>query len=91
MIISVPEPTSTERPDVTSSAAAQCLEPLWWEEGLAVAVDSREAAARMKRDLKETILLVFVRLLFEYKMRIINGYQRRNEWTIEAISRRQSF
>lgn len=56
MMISVPAPTSTERPDVTSSAA-QCL-VLLWREGLAVAVDSREAAARMKRDLKETILSV---------------------------------
>lgn len=64
MMISVPEPTSTERPDVASSTAAQCLVPLWWRgEGLAVAVDSREAAARTKRDLKETILFGFCELL----------------------------
>lgn len=56
MIISMPEPTSTERPDVASSAAVQCLE-LLWRDGVDVTVDSREAATRMKRGLKETILL----------------------------------
>lgn len=65
MMISVPEPTSTERPDVTS-AAAQFL-VLLWREGLAVAVESREAAARMKRDLKETILSGFREVAFGIK------------------------
>jgi hypothetical protein len=32
------------------------LEPLW-RDGVDVAVDSREAATRMKRDLKETIFV----------------------------------
>lgn len=67
MMISVPEPTSTASSDATSSATAQFLVLLWWREGLAVAVDSREAAARMQRDLKETILSVFVDW-FWYKM-----------------------
>lgn len=76
MMISVPPPTSTERPDVVTSSAAQCL-VLLWREGLAVAVESREAAARIKRDLKETILSVFVRLVLGIYVgkRIINGYQ----------------